>query len=138
MYKKYLVVLSALVLALGLAACNQDQGGATGTSGSPSDTGSTMGGTSSPGEDKMGGSTAGSAAQITVTNPMPHDMIVSGDWGQGEQSLGTVPAGGTQTFDVTAAAGTEINLTATDAGRTHSPKGKVTVSANEPAAWTIQ
>lgn len=81
---------------------------------------------------------AAGSAQIAVTNPMPHAMNVKADWGQGEQMLGAVQPNETKTFDVAAAAGTEVKLTATDDDNTHSPSGSLTLSEGSPAAWTIQ
>ena len=77
-------------------------------------------------------------AEVAVTNPMPHAMIVRADWGQGAEELGEVAPNETKTFEIGAAPGTEVTLTATDAAETHSPSGTVTVSADSPASWTIQ
>src|SRR3990172_7330684 len=124
MYKNIqhlLVTLAALTLVGGIAAC------------SPSENKTSMSGSAdnatANGESRMGASQAASNAQVSITNPMPHDMMVSADWGQGEKELGTVKANETKSFDVAAAEGTTVNLTATDAARSHSPKGSVTVSA---------
>ena len=69
---------------------------------------------------------------------MPHPMVVKGDWGHGESELGTVEPNETKTFDVTAASGTALALTATDKDASHSASGTVTLDAATPAAWTIQ
>lgn len=89
------------------------------------DTGMTMGG-------------GGETAQVSVTNSMPHAMIVKADWGEGEMELGTVATNETKSFDVQAAGGSQVNLTATAEDASHSTTGTVTVGAGEPASWTIQ
>lgn len=78
------------------------------------------------------------SAQVAITNPMPHDMMVSADWGNGANELGTVKANESKTFDIAAPAGTQVKLVATDEGKTHSPNGSVTLQSGAPAAWTIQ
>ncbi|MEO5573661.1 MAG: hypothetical protein ABIR48_04165 [Gammaproteobacteria bacterium] len=123
----YLLSLSAALMLAGLTAC--------GPSGDKSAT-TAAGDTST--DSTMTGSMTSGTAQISVTNPMPHEMTVSADMGQGSKQLGAVQPNETKTFDVEAAAGTTINLVATDAGNSHSPKGSVTVEAGQPATWTIQ
>lgn len=114
------------------------------TASDPANSGMTGGDTSTAdntatGTDtRMGASQAAASTPISITNPMPHDMIVSADWGQGQQELGTVKAGETKSFDIAAASGTSIKLKATDEGKTHSPEGSVTLDPNTPATWTIQ
>jgi len=133
MYKniqRLLVTLAALTLVGVIAACSPSEN-KTSMSGSADDA-------TVNSDNKMGASQAASNAQVNITNPMPHDMTVSADWGQGEKELGTVKPNETKTFDIAAAEGTTVNLTATDAARSHNPKGAITLSANTPAAWTIQ
>lgn len=98
-----------------------------------------------PGADKVKAdakAAASSAAtggfKLSITNPMTHDMTVSADWGHGLKELGSVKPGETKLFDIAAAAGTQINLVATDTANTHNSKGTLTLDANAPAAWTIQ
>ncbi|MEW6352865.1 MAG: hypothetical protein AB1469_01005 [Pseudomonadota bacterium] len=92
----------------------------------------------SGGESARMGASQAAGAQIVVTNPMPHDMTVSADWGQGQKELGTVKPNETKTFDVNAPAGTQVKLTASDAAKTHSPEGTVTLAGDQAATWTIQ
>lgn len=87
---------------------------------------------------KMDSSAVAGSSKVSITNSMPHDMMVNADWGQGQSELGIVKANETMTFDVAAAAGTEVNLIATDTGKTHTSKGALTLDAKAPVAWTIQ
>jgi hypothetical protein len=123
----YLLSLSAALMLAGLTAC-----------GPSSDNSTTMADADTAGDTAMSGSMMGGTAQIAITNPMPHEMIVSADMGQGPKELGSVMPSETKTFDIDAPAGTTVNLVATDTGNTHSPKGSVTVESGKPAAWTIQ
>lgn len=92
----------------------------------------------SGGEGARMGASQAAGAKIAITNPMPHDMTVSADWGQGQKELGTVKPNETKTFDVNAPAGTQVQLTASDAAKTHSPSGTVTLAGDQPATWSIQ
>jgi hypothetical protein len=83
-------------------------------------------------------SSVGAVVQVTVTNAMPHPMVVKGDWGQGENEMGEVEPNETKTFDVAAPAGTVVTLVATDKDASHSTSGTVTLDSAAPAAWTIQ
>jgi len=118
----YLLSIPVALFVASLAACN------------PNNTEITAGTDTSSGTAM---SDSGSA-QISITNPMPHEMTVSADWGQGQKELGSLKPNETKTFDVSAGQGTKIDLVATDAGRTHSPKGSVTLESGKAAAWTIQ
>ena len=89
------------------------------------------------GGDAVAGAETGSV-EIAVTNPMPHAMIVKADWGSGETELGTVEPGETASFEVSAPAGTQVSLSASDAAASHAVSGTVTVEAGAPASWTIQ
>ncbi|MEO5702976.1 MAG: hypothetical protein ABIQ54_03720 [Gammaproteobacteria bacterium] len=133
-----LLAISAALMLVSLTACGKgdnssDTPAATGSDPAMSDN-SAMGSN----DAHMSGNMVGGTAQISVTNPMPHEMTVSADTGQGPKELGSVKPGETKTFDVSAAAGSSINLVATDAGKTHSPSGTVTVESGQPATWTIQ
>lgn len=81
-----------------------------------------------------------STYEVVVTNPMPHAMIVTVEYmGGGETELGTVPAGGEQSFTVAASAGEAITLVATDEAATHSPTTSMTLPEGQTqAAWTIE
>lgn len=81
---------------------------------------------------------AGQAAEIVITNPMPHPMNVMADWGQGSQTLGSVLPNETKNFELTAPADAQVRLTATDEANTHSPSGTVTLDPANPATWTIR
>lgn len=81
---------------------------------------------------------ASQAAEIVITNPMPHPMNVMADWGQGSQNLGSVQPNETRNFEITAPADAQVRLTATDEAQTHSPSGTVTLDPDNPATWTIQ
>jgi hypothetical protein len=76
--------------------------------------------------------------QVSVTNPMPHAMTVTADWGQGQMELGTVQSNETSSFDISAPEGSQVTLTASDPEGTHNPTGTITLSASTPATWTIQ
>ncbi|MFN2432541.1 MAG: hypothetical protein ABR599_06955 [Gemmatimonadota bacterium] len=82
----------------------------------------------------------GGSAGLSVTNTMPHEMIVVARWGtpQVERVLGPVAANETKSFDLAAPAGERVGLTATDSGNTHSVEGTVSADASSPATWTIQ
>lgn len=129
------LALAALAGLVALAACQKKAApeGDTGA-GAPADT--AMMAPSVP--DTATTSSAGEPAQISVTNAMPHPMVVKGDWGQGEQELGTVEVNETKSFDVDAPAGSQVTLTATDKDASHSTSGAVTLEAGAPASWTIQ
>lgn len=88
-----------------------------------------------PGDTAIG---MGGGAEVSVTNTMPHAMIVRMDHGGTPMELGTVGPGETETFDLMSEAGTEVSLTATDSAATHSVEGSVTAQEGEPATWTIQ
>lgn len=81
-----------------------------------------------------------STYDVAITNPMPHAMIVTVEYtGGGETELGTVPAGGEQSFTVAASAGETITLVATDEARTHSPTTTLDLAPGQTqAAWTIE
>lgn len=84
------------------------------------------------------GGGAGGRSEVSVTNSMPHAMIVRADWGEGEAELGKVEPNETKTFDLAAPPGTDVTLTATDERATHSTSGAVTVDPASPPSWTIQ
>ena len=133
------VGVGALVVAAvlsALAACQQKQeaeGGMEADTTVPGDTTAMV--PAAPGAEPA---PAGEAAQVSVTNTMPHPMTVKADWGQGETELGKVGPNETRTFDVSAPAGTQVTLTATDDQASHSTSGSVNVGASTPASWTIE
>ncbi|MEO7557923.1 MAG: hypothetical protein ABIT92_02435 [Gammaproteobacteria bacterium] len=116
----YLLFLPVALFVASLAACN------------PGNNADTTAGT-----DRLSEADSGKA-QISITNPMPHEMIVSADWGQGQKELGSLKPNETKTFDISASQGTKVELVASDQGRTHSPKGSVTLESGQAATWTIQ
>lgn len=78
----------------------------------------------------------GTTSEVTVTNPMPHAMIVSVEFdGGGSHELGTVPANGTQSFSLAASPGETVRLVATDEDGTHSPSTRLTLE--ETNTWTV-
>jgi hypothetical protein len=81
-----------------------------------------------------------STYSLAVTNPMPHAMVVTVQYtGGGETELGTVPAGGEQSFTVAASAGETVTLVATDEAGSHSPSTTLTLPEGQTqAAWTIE
>jgi hypothetical protein len=83
---------------------------------------------------------ASSTTSVTITNPMPHAMIVTVEYGGGgETELGIVPAGGEQAFTVAASGGETITLVATDDANSHSPSTTIVLAADQTAAaWTIE
>ena len=138
---------AALALFLGAAACQQrqveDEGEAADPAVTPSDSAMDA---AAPGLDAgggdavagVGGSAETGTVQITVTNPMPHAMIVNADWGSGETQIGTVQPSETASFEVAARPGATVSLNASDAAASHSVSGSVTVQADAPASWTIK
>ncbi|MGH7578088.1 MAG: hypothetical protein ACREM1_23580 [Longimicrobiales bacterium] len=69
------------------------------------------------------GSDPGPAYDLTVTNSLSEDMIVSYDTGAGPAVLGTVRAGGTERFVIASQTATSITVTArsADGERTAGP-----------------
>lgn len=84
--------------------------------------------------------TPSSTTDVTITNPMPHAMVVTVQYsGGGETELGTVPAGGEQAFTVAASGGETITLVATDDANSHSASTTIALPAGQTeAAWTIE
>jgi hypothetical protein len=128
-------VVSIALVALG-AAC---QGEDAGEDAAPADTIAT----SAPMADEpvSTGVEPGvsSTYDVSITNPMPHAMIVTVEYtGGGETELGTVPAGGEQSFTVAASGGETITLVATDEAGTHSPSTTITLPEGQTeTTWTI-
>lgn len=80
-----------------------------------------------------------STTSVTVTNPMPHAMIVTVEYaGGGETELGIVPAGGEQSFTVAASGGESVTFVATDEANTHSPSETMVLPEGQVATWTIE
>ncbi|MGH7565948.1 MAG: hypothetical protein ACREK2_03875 [Gemmatimonadota bacterium] len=81
-----------------------------------------------------------STYDLAIANPMPHAMIVTVEYtGGGETELGTVPAGGEQSFTVAASAGETVTLVATDEAGTHSPSTTMALPEGQTeTAWTIE
>ena len=129
-------VVSIALVSLG-AAC---QGEDAGEDAAPADTVAS----SVPAADEPlssgiepGGS---STYDLAIANPMPHAMIVTVEYtGGGETVLGTVPAGGEQSFTVAASAGETVTLVATDEAGTHSPSTTMALPEGQTeVAWTIE
>jgi len=108
----------------------------------PADTIASSGETTTAEEPVSTGLQPGQSAtyEVAITNPMPHAMVVTvGYTGGGETELGTVPAGGEQSFTVAASAGETITLVATDEAATHSPTTTMTLPEGQTrTAWTIE
>ena len=83
---------------------------------------------------------ASSTTSVMITNPMPHAMVVTVQYGGGgETELGIVPAGGEQAFTVAASGGETITLVATDDANSHSPSTTIVLPEGQmEAAWTIE
>lgn len=81
-----------------------------------------------------------STTSVTITNPMPHAMVVTVEYsGGGATELGTVPAGGEQAFTVAASGGETITLVATDDANSHSSTTTLALAEGQTeAAWTIE
>jgi hypothetical protein len=76
---------------------------------------------------------------LEVSNPMPHAMVVTADYGTGQPvELGAVEPMGTATFTVTQPPSMTVNLTAEDAAKTHAVNGQVTLTSDMAATWTIR
>jgi hypothetical protein len=81
-----------------------------------------------------------STYNVVVTNPMPHAMAVKVQFtGGGEMDLGTVPAGGDQSFTIAASAGETVTLVAADESGSHSPSTTMTLpeGATE-TTWIVE
>lgn len=74
--------------------------------------------------------------QVTVTNPMPHAMIVMVTENGETRELGTVAANETAAFPVQAREGATINLSARDSADTHTVETTVTADGT-PEDWTL-
>lgn len=122
----------AVLVPLALGAC---QGAGTEEEeAAPADTVTAE--TGETGATTTGVAPGGSVAQVTVTNPMPHAMIVSVEFeGGGANELGTVPANGSQTFELAASPGENVRLIATDEEGTHSPS--TSIALQETNSWSI-
>lgn len=80
-----------------------------------------------------------STTSVTITNPMPHAMVVTVEYaGGGTTELGLVPAGGEQSFTVAASGGESITLVAADEAETHSPSTTIVLPDGQAASWTIE
>jgi hypothetical protein len=124
-----LLALAGLIAAAACKKKTETEGGL------PADTTTAP---AAPSSDTTMTSAASAVLEVTITNAMPHPMVVKGDWGQGENELGAVEPNETKIFEVAAPAGTVVALVATDADASHSASGTVTLDSVAPAAWTIQ
>ncbi len=80
---------------------------------------------------------AAEAYMIEISNPMPHEMVVSFMSPDGAVELGYVPPGGVAEFALTAPPTISVDLIATDPNRTHTVRGTIELSSAETATWTI-
>ena len=71
----------------------------------------------------------GQTYAVSVTNPMPHPMIVSFDDGSGQRLLGTVQAGGTERFVIAGSANQTVSVVAHDEAETHTVRKTVVLQA---------
>lgn len=120
-------IVLATVLSVPTACSNatEDEPGA------PADTAPPAAGETAAGPE------AAAAVEVTVTNPMPHAMIVEVAADDGATRLGIVPASGEQSFVVEGEPGSTVVLHARDEADTHSVEGEVVLS-EDGARWTIQ
>lgn len=124
--------IAAFALVLAGTACG---GGEADEETAPADT-AAVDETTTDGTAGVTPSTA-SVSQLTVSNPMPHAMVVRVAYtGGGDAELGTVPANGEVVFTVSASPGETVVLTATDEGGTHTVDETVELSPQN--AWTIE
>lgn len=77
---------------------------------------------------------AGQSYAVSVTNPMPHAMIVSYDDGTGERLLGTVEANRSDRFVVAGSNSATISIIARDEGETHTVRKTVVLVPGETVA----
>ena len=126
------LALAATVLACGGEAADEEE--------VPADTVA-----AAPATDTEGPVTSGiepspsSTTSVTITNPMPHAMIVTVEYaGGGETELGIVPAGGEQSFTVAASGGESVTFVARDEANTHSPSGTIVLPEGQVATWRIE
>lgn len=73
---------------------------------------------------------------VTVTNSMPHTMIVAVDENGEPRDLGPVASGETETFTVEGESDSEVDLVARDEGETHEVDFTVEIGA-APQSWTL-
>jgi hypothetical protein len=71
----------------------------------------------------------GQTYAVSVTNPMPHAMIVSFDDGSGVRLLGTVGAGRTERFVIAGSAAPTVSIVAHDEAETHTVRKTVVLQA---------
>ena len=80
-----------------------------------------------------------STTSVTITNPMPHAMVVTVEYaGGGATELGMVPAGSEQSFTIAASGGESITLVATDEADSHSPTTTIVLPDGQAVSWTIE
>lgn len=126
-----LAVLSVLPLAIVVAGCAQSEDEAE-----PGMDDTTV---DMPPADVPAPEPMATSAELVVSNPMPHAMIVSIDDGGLVTELGTVPANGQGTFGISVPADVPVTVTARDEASTHSPTSTITVAEGETAvSWTIE
>jgi len=123
------------ILALGLAATAC--GGGDGEEEiAPADTAAVEDEAATDGGAGLSPSTA-SVSTLTVSNPMPHAMVVRVAYeGGGEAELGTVPANGEVVFTVSASPGETVIVSATDEGGTHTVDQTVELAPEN--SWTVE
>ena len=80
---------------------------------------------------------SGQSYAVSVTNPMPHPMIVSFDDGSGERPLGTVGANRSERFVIAGNQGTTISVIAHDEGETHTVRKTVVLVPGETVQVTL-
>lgn len=123
--------IAALAIGLTAVACG---GGDADEEIAPADT--TAFEEETTGEAGLAPSTA-SVSMLTVSNPMPHAMVVRVAYeGGGEAELGTVPANGEVVFTVSATPGETVVFSATDEGGTHTVDETVELSPDNH--WTVE
>jgi hypothetical protein len=85
------------------------------------------------------GSGPGPVYAVEVVNSLGQDMIVSYDDGGGARTLGTVPAGATERFIITAPARTTVSIQGrTSAGTQTSGPYSVQLSQTEASRVTLR
>jgi hypothetical protein len=126
-----LALVSVLSLAVGLAACAQQE-----EEGEPGAEDTTA---MAPPAEMPAPEPAAASAELVVSNPMPHAMIVSIDEAGLVTELGTVPANGQGTFSISVPVGAPVTVSARDEANTHTPTSTIMVAEGETSvSWTIE
>lgn len=127
----------ALFVAVPLLACGAGEPGETPDAEMPDVEPAPETETAEP-ADPMPETTAEAVEQaVSVTNNMPHTMVVSVVEDGEPRELARVDPDATESISVEGAPGSQVALVAADEGETHEVDFTVEVGATEPQTWSI-